>query len=152
MKFLLPSLLLAGTAFLAGCAALPRDAGPMQHDMGAMNDCCKDMMATDDAAGSCCKGGADGASSCCNMAMNNHADMTMDEMVRMLDGKTGTAFDLAFVEGMIPHHQGAIDMAKLALVHARHDEIKTMAREIIEAQQREIDMMRQWQQQWSSAR
>jgi len=75
-------------------------------------------------------------------------DMSMGDMSSMLEGKTGDAFDKAFIEGMIPHHQGAIDMARAALQSAKHDEIKRMARDIISAQQSEIDMMKQWQKDW----
>jgi len=74
--------------------------------------------------------------------------MSMDDMASMLEGKTGDAFDKAFIEGMIPHHQGAIDKARAALQSAKHDEIKRMARDIISAQQSEIDMMKQWQKDW----
>ncbi len=76
------------------------------------------------------------------------SSMTMDDMVSMLKGKTGDELDKAFLEGMIPHHQGAIDMANLVLNNAKHEEIKQMARDIISAQQREIDMMKQWQKNW----
>lgn len=74
--------------------------------------------------------------------------MSMDDMAGMLKGKTGDAFDKAFIEGMIPHHQGAIDMARAALQSAKHDEIKRMARDIISAQQSEIDMMKRWMKEW----
>ncbi|MEB3311682.1 MAG: DUF305 domain-containing protein [Snowella sp.] len=56
--------------------------------------------------------------------------------------------DAHFIEMMIPHHQGAIDMAKMALDRSQRSEIKTLARSIIEAQQREIDQMQSWYQQW----
>ncbi len=78
-------------------------------------------------------------------------DMTMDEMVMMLDGKTGDEFDIAFTEGMIVHHQGAIDMAKAAQTSAKHAEVKTLAAEIIAAQQKEIDMMKGWLAEWKAA-
>lgn len=74
--------------------------------------------------------------------------MSMGDMSRMLEGKTGDDFDKAFIEGMIPHHQGAIDMANMALISAKHGEIREMATEIITAQQREIDMMNQWLKDW----
>jgi uncharacterized protein (DUF305 family) len=48
---------------------------------------------------------------------------------------------------MIPHHQGAIDMAKY-LVDAQHPELKAMGTEIIIAQQAEIDQMNAWLLQW----
>jgi len=74
--------------------------------------------------------------------------MSMNDMSGMLTGKTGDAFDQAFLEGMIPHHQGAIDMAKLALTNAKHQEIRDMATAIISAQQREIDQMNAWMKAW----
>lgn len=74
--------------------------------------------------------------------------MSMHDMSAILEGKTGDAFDAAFLEGMIPHHQGAIDMANAALTNAKHDEIKNMAKAIISAQQKEIDQMEGWQQSW----
>ena len=50
--------------------------------------------------------------------------------------------DRAFARMMIPHHQGAMRMAKLALERARHPELRVLAREIIRAQQREIRQLR----------
>jgi uncharacterized protein (DUF305 family) len=74
-----------------------------------------------------------------------HMDMTMDGMVESLEGKTGDDFDQAFIAAMIPHHQGAVDMAKLALEHAKHPELKKLATEIIDAQNKEIALMQGWQ-------
>lgn len=81
-------------------------------------------------------------------AMHDGMDISMTEMTDSLKGKTGDEFDKAFISGMIIHHQGAIDMANLAKVNAKHDEIKKMADDIILVQSKEIDMMKEWQKDW----
>ncbi len=73
---------------------------------------------------------------------------SMDEMMSFLEGKTGDEFDQAFLEAMIAHHQGAIEMAKVAKVSAMHEEIKSMTDDIIAAQTKEVEMMKDWQSQW----
>ena len=52
--------------------------------------------------------------------------------------------DVAFVKGMIPHHQGAIDMAKVVLQHGKDEQTKKWANDVIREQQREIDEMQEW--------
>jgi uncharacterized protein (DUF305 family) len=65
-----------------------------------------------------------------------------------LKGKTGNDFDAAFINEMIAHHQGAIDMARLANEYAKHSEIKQLSNEIVTAQEKEIRQMKQWQKDW----
>jgi uncharacterized protein (DUF305 family) len=52
--------------------------------------------------------------------------------------------DKAFLEGMIPHHQGAIDMSKLALTKAARPELKVFAQSVITAQSSEITQFTAW--------
>ena len=73
---------------------------------------------------------------------------TMAGMTAGLEGKTGDAFDRAFIDGMIEHHEGAVAMAQQALQKAQRSEIKQMANDIISAQTREITTMRGWLQLW----
>jgi uncharacterized protein (DUF305 family) len=56
---------------------------------------------------------------------------------------TGNA-DVDFVRGMIAHHQGAIDMAKIELEYGKDEEIRKLAEDVITAQQGEIKMMEAW--------
>lgn len=80
-------------------------------------------------------------------AMQN-TDMTMGQMSASLQDKRGDAFDETFLSSMIAHHQGAIDMANLVRANAKHEELKTMAEDILTAQSKEIEQMQTWQSQW----
>lgn len=62
----------------------------------------------------------------------------------MGDMKPTGNVDVDFVKGMIPHHQGAIDMAKIELEKGKDPAIRKMAKEIIKAQEKEIADMRKW--------
>jgi uncharacterized protein (DUF305 family) len=52
--------------------------------------------------------------------------------------------DVAFVKGMIPHHQGAIDMANIVLQYGKDETVKSWANQIIAAQEKEIAEMQDW--------
>ncbi len=68
----------------------------------------------------------------------------MDRMHKdMATPLTGDA-DVDFVRGMIPHHQGAIDMAKVELEHGKDPALRKMAEEIVKAQEAEIAVMKAW--------
>lgn len=56
--------------------------------------------------------------------------------------------DKHFIEQMIPHHEGAIEMAKLALERSKREEIKTLATAIIDSQTKENEDMRIWYKDW----
>ena len=68
-----------------------------------------------------------------NEAMHHGMDIAM----------TGDA-DVDFVRGMIAHHVGAVDMARIVQLFGSDPEIAALAEEIIEAQEAEIAMMREW--------
>lgn len=83
-----------------------------------------------------------------SQGMMDNSDMSMGNMIASLQKKTGDDFDKAFIAEMIIHHQGAIDMAKLAQANAKHYEVKSLANDILTAQSKEIDTMQTWQTDW----
>jgi uncharacterized protein (DUF305 family) len=72
------------------------------------------------------------------MAAMSKMDMPMMQAIQASDP------DVAFVKGMIPHHQGAIDMANVELQYGTDPQLKSMAQMIIDAQQKEIADFQEW--------
>lgn len=72
----------------------------------------------------------------------------MGSGMRMMDRQQA---DRHFIEKMIPHHQGAIEMADLAISKAKRPEIKELAEAIKQDQNREIEQMTAWYRQWYNA-
>src|SRR5690349_16560504 len=69
----------------------------------------------------------------------------MDAMnANMMAGAQNPDIDVAFVCGMIPHHQGAINMAKAELQYGDNQWAKDMAQKVIDAQEKEIADMTAW--------
>lgn len=58
------------------------------------------------------------------------------------------SFDQSFIDMMVPHHQGAVEMAMIAQERAEHAEIKAMADAIVASQEEEINQMKGWRQEW----
>jgi uncharacterized protein (DUF305 family) len=69
-----------------------------------------------------------------------HTDMPMLRSAR--------PFDRAFIDMMVPHHQGAVSMARQQLAEGEHPALRDMAKDIINAQNREIEQMRRWRTRW----
>ena len=63
-------------------------------------------------------------------------------MVKQMVMENGKYSDRAFIDAMVPHHQGAIAMAKVALKNAEHEEIKELSRNIVSTQQSEIEELK----------
>lgn len=82
--------------------------------------------------------------------MSNTMDMVsmMSDMNKALVGKKGDDFDKEFLSQMIVHHEGAVDMAKMALESSKHEEIKNLAKNIIASQSKEIGDMKSWSMNW----
>jgi len=80
-----------------------------------------------------------------NNPMTNEYLQAMDNMHKpMMEGVRSSNPDMAFVAGMIPHHQGAIDMAKIELKYGKDPEIRALAQQIIRSQEKEIKFMKKW--------
>ena len=81
-------------------------------------------------------------------AMMQHS---MDQMMVGLEGKQGEEYEKAFLEMMIVHHIGAIEMAEDLLTQTQRPELVKMANDIITVQNQEVEMMRNWLKVWFNA-
>ncbi|HKP69834.1 MAG TPA: DUF305 domain-containing protein [Pyrinomonadaceae bacterium] len=63
-------------------------------------------------------------------------------------GASSAPLELQFIDTMIVHHEGAIDMAELAESYAGHPELKQLAADIVREQMREIDTMEKFRDRW----
>ncbi len=86
------------------------------------------------------------------MGYNTNTPTTMNGamggMMGSLEGKTGDALEVAFLDGMIIHHEGAVEMATLLLQGTKRPELIKLGNDIITAQTQEIGMMNQWRKDW----
>ena len=83
------------------------------------------------------------------MARMDHSNMDHGSMgmAREMVMENGRYSDKAFIDAMVPHHQGAVEMAEVALKNAEHERIKQLSRNIISSQQAEIDELKAIKQQ-----
>lgn len=87
-----------------------------------------------------------------NSKMGHMMSMSKEQkqgmMMNMDLGAADSSFDLRFINAMLPHHEGALEMAKEAQNKSKRPEIKKLAQEILTSQQAEIDRMKQWRKSW----
>lgn len=77
--------------------------------------------------------------------VSNMMGMTMIDLLSAKKGKSGKALKKEFISGLIPHHQGPVDMAKLLFEDKTvSPELKKFAQDIIKVQESEIKMMNEW--------
>lgn len=84
--------------------------------------------------------------------MNHSMPMSSEQIsMRPMDmdlGEGDNEFDLRFIDAMIPHHRGALVMAEDLQEKSTREEMQTLAQNIIDSQQGEIDLLLQWRDQW----
>lgn len=80
-----------------------------------------------------------------HMGLSDHA-MGMDMDMTALE--RARPFDKAFIDAMVPHHEGAVAMAEELLEKGEHPDLRRMAAEMIDAQTEEIARMRRWRKAW----
>jgi uncharacterized protein (DUF305 family) len=69
-------------------------------------------------------------------------DMGSQGMARQMVMEHGRYSDRRFIDAMVPHHQGAVEMAEVALDNAEHQEIRDLAEDIVTAQEAEIEELK----------
>lgn len=72
----------------------------------------------------------------------------MNHSMAMNLGSADAEYDMRFIDAMTPHHQGAVTMAKEAQQKSQRPEIKKLADDIIKAQNKEINQLKQWRKAW----
>ena len=82
------------------------------------------------------------------MGMSQEQIRGMGMMMDSQELARSEPFDRAFIDAMIPHHQSAIEMAKVAYEKSENPRIKKLAENIVSAQQAEIEQMKRWREQW----
>jgi uncharacterized protein (DUF305 family) len=86
--------------------------------------------------------------------MGHMIPMSSEQMKGMMMsqdlGAADPKFDLRFIDAMIPHHEGAVTMAKDVLGKTKRPEIKQMGKAIVTSQQAEIEQMKAWRKVWYS--
>ena len=83
-------------------------------------------------------------------AIHDSSHNMMSQCMQMMRdlGPKDAEYDKRFLDMMIMHHEGALDMSQDALQKASHPELKQMAQHIIDAQKREIAQMKTWRNKW----
>ncbi len=134
-RFGLAGLFLAIALMLTSCAG-SGGSGAGQQEQGSSSESTQEE--TQD-------GGMQGMNNGEMSGMEGMDQGSMDsgEMARQMVMPNGEYSDAAFVNAMIPHHEGAVEMAQVALENAEHEEIRQLSREIIDGQQAEIEQFGQ---------
>ncbi len=130
-KFVLLGLLLTVALMLASCAG----SGSGSQQQGSSSGSAEEDQEAQDGG----MEGPDYGGKTSGMEGMDQGSMDSGEMARQMVMPNGEYSDAAFVDAMVPHHEGAVEMAQVALDNAEHEEIRTLAQDIVSGQQAEIE-------------
>lgn len=137
----------------SGQSAMPMDMGQMMQRMPEQcrpmmqnmpQNCMSMMQQMMQGPGGMMPGGMQAQPANQSAATKAYMEAAERMHAPMLAGLQASDPDAAFVRGMIAHHQGAIDMAKVVLQYGKDDQAKKWANDVIREQQREIFEMEEW--------
>jgi uncharacterized protein (DUF305 family) len=140
----LPALLVAAALLLASCGNIGSSGGGADggdNGMEGMNH--GDSGSGETSRQKTTSGGMAGI----DHSNMGHGSMSSGAMAREMVMEDGRYSDRAFIDAMVPHHQGAVDMAEVALGNADHEEIRSLAEDIVSAQEAEIEELKAIKQQ-----
>src|SRR4028119_1203042 len=123
-RLALAGLLSAVALTVAACGGAGGGAGNMDH--GGMG---KD-------------GGGEGENTVMEGTEHSKMDSGSGGMASGMLMENGRYSDERFIDAMVPHHRGAVEMAEVALENAEHEEIKQLSKEIVSAQEAEIEELK----------
>jgi uncharacterized protein (DUF305 family) len=138
-RFGLAVFVIAATLLLASCGGGAGSGSSQQGANGGSQGDDRSGMQGMDHGGTQGEGGGGGMS---GMEGMDHSSMGSGGMAREMVMENGKYSDRAFIDAMVPHHQGAVDMARVALENAEHERIMQLSRTIISTQEAEIEELK----------
>jgi uncharacterized protein (DUF305 family) len=138
----------AGLALVSVAAYAQMQHGPGDMQNGMMGGMHGPMMRGAMMHGQMMQGGSHGGMSAQPKGDTGPSSLAFHGINTKMHGAMDIAFtgnaDVDFVKGMIPHHAGAVDMAKTVLAFGKDPEVRKLAEEIVKAQESEIALMQGW--------
>jgi uncharacterized protein (DUF305 family) len=144
MKKTIIAIAVAGLALVSAVAYAQMQHGPSDRKQGGMGSGGMHGM----MQGGMMQGGMSGSMNMQLKGDNSPSSLAYHGVNMKMHGAMDIAFtgnaDVDFVKGMIPHHAGAVDMAKVVIAFGKDPEVKKLAESIIKAQETEIAQMQDW--------